>query len=171
MAPSEKSTYGRWRVSFGGVQPAASGLPDPVGYHPSAGREQEDANAKQRRSVDASLKQKKAWEIATGQSKNIGMMCFMMYMSGSGIQIFSILVTFNGIITPVRSIMSSAKPFEGLIDDKVDTTGPRLLFVAINLAGLAFAVYRLNIMGLLPTTVSDWVSSLPAPLVLEYSAS
>lgn len=37
------------------------------------------------------LRQQKAWELATSPAKAVPMQAFMMYMSGSGIQIFSIM--------------------------------------------------------------------------------
>lgn len=37
------------------------------------------------------LRQQKAWELATAPAKQVPMQAFMMYMSGSGIQIFSIM--------------------------------------------------------------------------------
>ena len=183
MPSSALGTFGRWRSASAGasseraVATGAGAIPDPVGYSVQAGRPAEaqadDAAVTKRRAADAQLKQKRAWDIATGQTKQVGMTCFMMYMSGSGVQIFSILVTCNGILQPLRAILASGKPFEPLSDasGKVDVTGPRLLFCAIQAAGLAFAVYRLNVMGLLPTTVSDWVSGLPPPAATEFAAT
>ncbi|KAG5540814.1 hypothetical protein RHGRI_020895 [Rhododendron griersonianum] len=46
-------------------------------------------------------------------------------------------------------------------DSKVDLLAPKLLFIALNLGGLALGVWKLNTLGLLPTHASDWVSSLP----------
>lgn len=37
------------------------------------------------------LRQQKAWELATSPAKAVPMQAFMMYMSGTGIQIFSIM--------------------------------------------------------------------------------
>ena len=46
---------------------------------------------------------------ATGQLKNMGFMAFMMWMSGSQIQIFSIMMTANGIYQPLAAIASSGQ--------------------------------------------------------------
>ncbi|KAI8015211.1 Protein CYCLOPS [Camellia lanceoleosa] len=46
-------------------------------------------------------------------------------------------------------------------DNKLDLLGPKLLFIAHNLGGLALGVWKLNSLGLLRTHASDWVSSLP----------
>jgi len=44
---------------------------------------------------------------------------------------------------------------------------PRLVYCAIHGAALAFAVYRIHLMGLLPTHLSDWVAAIQAPEVKE----
>ena len=46
---------------------------------------------------------------ATGQLKNMGMMAFMMWMSGTQIQIFSIMMTANGIYQPIAAIANSGQ--------------------------------------------------------------
>lgn len=40
---------------------------------------------------------------------------------------------------------------------------PRLLFCLINLAGLAFGLWKVNGMGLLPTHASDYSSAMSVP--------
>ncbi|KAK4572584.1 hypothetical protein RGQ29_030844 [Quercus rubra] len=59
--------------------------------------------------------------------------------------------------------------FEPYKDSKVELLGPKLLFIALNLGGLALGVWKLNTLGLLPTHASDWVSSLPPAQEVEYS--
>ncbi len=55
-------------------------------------------------------------------------------------------------------------------DGKLDIMTPRALYCAIHLAGLLFALYRLNGMGMLPTHVSDFASALLPPRAAEFSA-
>lgn len=45
-------------------------------------------------------------EIAVGPGKTVLMNSFMMYMSGAGIHIFSIMITFMGIMNPVKAILN-----------------------------------------------------------------
>ncbi|RYR55388.1 hypothetical protein Ahy_A06g030615 isoform A [Arachis hypogaea] len=59
--------------------------------------------------------------------------------------------------------------FEPYKDSRVELLGPKLLFIALNLGGLALGVWKLNALGLLPTHTSDWVSSLPPAQEVEYS--
>lgn len=44
-------------------------------------------------------------EIAMGPGKTVLMNGFMMYMSGAGIHIFSIMITFMGIMNPAKAIL------------------------------------------------------------------
>ena len=46
---------------------------------------------------------------ATGQLKNMGMMAFMMWMSGNQIQIFSIMMTANGIYQPILALSKAGE--------------------------------------------------------------
>jgi Protein of unknown function (DUF1077) len=50
---------------------------------------------------------------------------------------------------------------------KMNVLVPRLLFCLIHFGGLAFAVHRINTMGLLPVHASDWVSALQVPVIKE----
>lgn len=52
-------------------------------------------------------KQSALYGRATGTLKNIGFMCFMMWMSGSQIHLFSIMMTVSGIYQPLAAIMNS----------------------------------------------------------------
>lgn len=47
----------------------------------------------------------RAMEIALGPGKTVVMNGFMMYMSGAGIHIFSIMITFMGILNPAKAIL------------------------------------------------------------------
>ncbi|KAM7274848.1 hypothetical protein ACFE04_016714 [Oxalis oulophora] len=140
----------RWAVEFTDNSPSLRDIPDPPGF------------------TRASQEQK-AWEVAQAPFKNLLMMGFMMWMAGSTVHLFSIGITFSALLQPLTALQGVAKVFDPYKDSKVDLLGPKLLFIALNLGGLALGVWKLNTLGLLPTHASDWVSSLsPAPEV-EYS--
>ena len=46
---------------------------------------------------------------ATAQAKQVGFMCFMMYMMGSGLHMMSILMTRGGLAGPVMAIWKSGE--------------------------------------------------------------
>ena len=120
-------------------------------------------------SLTSAVRVQKAYMFAMSQWQSIGMMGFMMYMSGNGVQIFSIMVTLGGIFNPIKAILRSGKTFERFADEKTDMTGPRLAFCGVQCAGLALALWKLNAMGLLPTHASDWVSGMRPPTPLEHA--
>ncbi|CAK7266226.1 hypothetical protein SEPCBS57363_001988 [Sporothrix epigloea] len=106
------------------------------------------------------LKVKKAWEVALGPVKALPMTAIMMYMSGNSLQIFSIMMVFMAFKNPIMGILGTQQAFE-----RFDTPSNRgqmlqakLAFVAMQILALALGVWKLNGMGLLPTTRSDWLA-------------
>nr|DAD20179.1 TPA_asm: hypothetical protein HUJ06_021642 [Nelumbo nucifera] len=157
----------RWAIDFtdNSTSPSSRDIPDPLGYA-RASQDQDDSTvSRQKKDAEANWKAQKAWEVAQAPFKNLLMMGFMMWMAGSTVHLFSIGITFSALWQPINAL----QVFEPYKDSKVDTLGPKLLFIALNLAGLALGVWKLNTLGLLPTHASDWVSSLPPAQEVEYS--
>jgi hypothetical protein len=51
---------------------------------------------------------------ATGQAKSIGFLAFMMWMSGGGVHLFSLMMTASGLYQPVMAIAKSGEgEYEG----------------------------------------------------------
>lgn len=48
-------------------------------------------------------------EKATGAFKSVGLLCFMMWMSGSQLHIFSMMSTMSGVFQPLSAILSSGQ--------------------------------------------------------------
>ncbi|KAJ2548587.1 hypothetical protein EV175_004773 [Coemansia sp. RSA 1933] len=126
--------------------------------------------------ADLALRTKKAWEVAMGPGKSLPMQAFMAWMSGTSVSIFSILITGMILMTPAKTIMSVQQTFapleragKGSGGAKLDLTLQKAVYVAINVAGILFGIYRLSIMGLLPTTSSDWLAFIPAKRYIEFS--
>lgn len=61
-------------------------------------------------------------------------------------------------------------PAEASEGGQLNTLFPRLLYCLIQAGGLAFGLWKLNTMGLLPTHASDYVSSLRVPTSQEFSS-
>ncbi|KAH9464894.1 hypothetical protein MJO28_001400 [Puccinia striiformis f. sp. tritici] len=122
------------------------------------------------------LRQKKAWDLALAPAKQVPMQGFMMWMSGSGVQIFSVMMVYmliKGAITASISVNQTFKPFESTIPSTpspsstkkplTKSTKPKslvpqkLTFVACQSLLLILGLWKVNGMGLLPTRSSDWI--------------
>ena len=84
---------------------------------------------------------------------------FMLWMSGSSIQIFSIMATGMALINPLKGIGSIEQSFSRF--DGVDLKIPKLIYIALQGLSIAVALYKCSTMGLLPVTSADWTSYLP----------
>ena len=113
----------------------------------------------------AAKKKNRAMSIAVKPGQQILMNAFMMYMSGSQLNIFSISVTSSAILSPLAGIFGMQQQFGALQD--VDLTMPKLLFVALNLVWLAVGLYKMSSMRLLPTTSADFTHKLEWKEMLE----
>ncbi|KAJ2632603.1 hypothetical protein H4R22_001138 [Coemansia sp. RSA 1290] len=152
------------------VGKSQSKFENPAGYSASASAA--SASGASSRADDSSLRASKAWEVAMGPGKALPMQAFMAWMSGTNVSIFSIIITGMILMTPLKSLVSvhqTFAPLERAKGPQVDLTMQKLAFVAINVAGVLFGIYRLSIMGLLPTTSSDWLAFIPAKQYVEYS--
>ncbi|KUJ16393.1 uncharacterized protein LY89DRAFT_707665 [Mollisia scopiformis] len=106
------------------------------------------------------LKLKKAWEVALAPVKQLPMTAIMMYMSGNSLQIFSIMMVVMAFKNPVVGLMATQQAFERF---ETEGTRPKLVlvkavYVAMQILALALGVWKVNGMGLLPTTRSDWLA-------------
>lgn len=52
----------------------------------------------------AALKEKRAWELAFSPAKSLPMQAFMLYMSGGGVQIFSMGIVFMLLFSPFKNV-------------------------------------------------------------------
>ncbi|KAK9804566.1 hypothetical protein WJX73_000209 [Symbiochloris irregularis] len=164
-----------WRVDFDANESALvrqKRVADPPGHDLAAARDMVAQSTVSTRSSLWKMKQQALYSRATGQVKNVGLMCFMMWMSGAQIHLFSIMMTVSGIYQPLSSIFKSGEMFppESSEDGQLDTLRPRLLYIAIHIAALGFGLWKLAGMGLLPTNASDFVSAMSVPRALEWSA-
>jgi hypothetical protein len=96
----------------------------------------------------------------------------LQYMSGTHITIWSMMMTGNGLVTPLNQISNVNKQFKRFEskDNSVDLTTPKLIFIALNLASLGVALYKMKAMGLLPVTAADWTGYLVQKSWEEYGA-
>ncbi|KAL4797138.1 hypothetical protein BDV19DRAFT_359774 [Aspergillus venezuelensis] len=143
---------------------STTSIPDPPGFSRRAttgkGRtEKSTANPSKPAETDT-LKLKKAWEIALAPSKQLPMNAIMMYMSGNSLQIFSIMMVFMLFKGPIQGLINTNSVFAKFESETLrgKLLGVKLVYIAMQLLLLALGVWKVNAMGLLPTTRSDWLA-------------
>ncbi|KAK4234704.1 ER membrane protein complex subunit 4 [Achaetomium macrosporum] len=150
-------------------KPKQAGIPDPPGFPSSISVSSSKKDAKDSKAVQRkpptpdemdTLKLKKAWEVALAPIKSLPMTAIMMYMSGNSLQIFSIMMVFMAFKNPFMGILSTNQAFERFETDsnRARIFQVKLAYVAMQLVALALGVWKVNSMGLLPTTRSDWLA-------------
>ncbi|KAL2004421.1 hypothetical protein VTN02DRAFT_32 [Thermoascus thermophilus] len=175
----------QWVVALKNPAPArppkTANIPDPPGFSSKAVGKQ---RAQQQPSTTTptpsrpvetdTLKLKKAWEIALAPTKQLPMNAIMMYMSGNSLQIFSIMMVFMLFKGPIQGLMATNTTFSKFETDATrgKLVGVKAVYVLMQLLLLALGVWKVNAMGLLPTTRSDWLAweSEREPLERAYFA-
>ncbi|KAG9253238.1 uncharacterized protein F5Z01DRAFT_158377 [Emericellopsis atlantica] len=143
----------------------SSAIPDPPGFHSSvvSNKSGKDAKVQPRQAKTPeemdTLKLKKAWEVALAPVKSLPMTAIMMYMSGSSLQIFSIMMVVMAFKNPLMGIVNTQQAFERFESPSVSgrLLQVKLVYVVCQLVALAVGIWKVNQMGLLPTTRSDWL--------------
>lgn len=76
----------------------------------------------------------------------------MMYMSGNGLQIFSIMMVVMAFKNPIVGLMATNSAFTRFESEgnKTKILGAKATYVAMQLIALALGVWKVNQMGLLP---------------------
>jgi hypothetical protein len=95
---------------------------------------------------------------------------FMLWMCGSAIGIFSIMMTANALMGPIKALLSVNQYFSKFEKEEgMDLTNPKLMYIGIQIVGLAMGLYKCSTLGLLPLTSADWTSLIPLKVYKEYS--
>ena len=130
-----------------------------------------EAQLTQQKKHKADIMAKRAMETGLAPGKNIFMQGFMMYMSGSSINIWSMMVVGHAFYNPIKALLSIDAAFAryASVDAEIDLTLPKLAFIGCNAAMLALALWKLNTMRLLPITAADWTSFLVDKVDVESS--
>jgi ER membrane protein complex subunit 4 len=116
-----------------------------------------------------SLKLKKAWELALAPAKQLPMNAIGMYMTGNSLQIFSIMMVFMLFKGPITALFNIQGTFQRLESEgnKQQMILVKLAFIGCNMLALALGIWKVNGMGLLPTTRSDWLAWEEARVPVE----
>ena len=93
----------------------------------------------------------------------------MLWMSGSGVHIFSIMITYQALSSPVTAMLNTNKTFKQFEDRKMGSAEKthlllsKLIYIGMSMVAMSGGLYKMSMMGLLPNTPSDWVSFLSVP--------
>jgi len=169
----------QWVLDLNSSAPPKSknaGYPDPPGYSTSTTVSKSSNKSGTKSQKDAStsvsvrkaptteemdtLKLKKAWEIAIAPAKQLPMNAIGMYMSGNSLQIFSIMMVFMLFKGPIQAIINIQNVFARFETEgtKQQIIMVKLVYIAMNLLAMGLGIWKVNGMGLLPTTRSDWLA-------------
>ncbi|QRV97417.1 hypothetical protein RhiJN_25436 [Ceratobasidium sp. AG-Ba] len=122
------------------------------------------AQTKSKEESYEALKDKRAWDMAISPAKSLPMNAFMLYMSGNGVQIFSIGILVMLLLNPIKAIASINSAFASFAPKNSDPTAfttlslQKLAFIGCNILTMALGIYKCRSMGLIPTGTGDWLA-------------
>ena len=118
--------------------------------------------------MQLAAKQRNVMAISYGPGKNLFTTAFMLWMSGSSIQIFSIMMTGMALINPLKALFSINETFRAYEKEEgIDLKIPKLIFASLQVLSIGVALYKCSTMGLLPVTSADWINYLPRVTYIE----
>jgi len=88
----------------------------------------------------------------------------MLYMSGGGIQIFSIGIVFMLLFSPLKSLSGTNKAFAQFAPAHSDanatlTLAPqKVAYLLANILTVSLGLWKCNQMGLIPLGTADWLA-------------
>ncbi|KAF9484911.1 DUF1077-domain-containing protein [Pholiota conissans] len=140
-------------------------LPPPPGFTKSSSslKTQSKKSAVSTASYDA-LKEKRAWDAAIGPAKSLPMQAFMLYMSGGGVQVFSIGIVFMLLLSPFKNIAGMNEAFAQYAPTSKPSNSiatlplQKIVYILCNLLTLGVGLWKCRSMGLLPTGTGDWLA-------------
>jgi len=141
-------------------------LPPPPGFaHTSSYKPAKAAVSNTSTSASyTELKEKRAWDLAISPAKSLPMQAFMLYMSGGGVQIFSMGIVFMLLITPFKNFAAINTAFAPFAPSPSSPKSllvlplQKLVYILANLLTLALGLWKCRSMGLLPTGTGDWLA-------------
>ncbi|CAG8592237.1 1722_t:CDS:2 [Paraglomus occultum] len=170
----------KWSIDFASLDPSRGrsqvAVQDPPGFALSSSQTHTKGNLKGKKDAppttdQETLKVKKAWEAAFSPGKSIPMNAFMLWMSGSGVTIFSVMITGMLFFSPIKALMGVDSVFERYESpkNKRQLLVPKMVYILLQLCTMGLGLYKCSSMGLLPTATSDWLAFMEPKTVTEYS--
>ncbi|KAF4657218.1 ER membrane protein complex subunit 4 [Perkinsus chesapeaki] len=159
--------FDKWDLTFPEKTSKKDSLPDPTGFKWRLQQTGEAAGqqAIQKLAQQKAILEKRAWETAISPAKSIFMNLFMLWMSGSGPGLFSILIVGYATMNTVKSLAKCNQAFEQFA--AVNVLLQKLAYIGINLAILAYLANHAANMGILPIASGDWIQFIPEQKVVQ----
>ncbi|KAL6261007.1 ER membrane protein complex subunit 4 [Pogonomyrmex barbatus] len=157
----------KWALDFAHKtkQDKSVEIPSPPGYTPTGALFH---NVEYMRESDSNhLIIKKSWDLALGPLKQVPMNLFILYMAGSSVSIFPIMMVGMLIIKPVKALFTLQQTFK--VIEGTHACGQKFVYFLGQLVNIALALYKCQSMGLLPTHASDWLAFVEPQMRVEYS--
>lgn len=140
-------------------------MPDPPGFKAKGEREstwkpKSQSDSGKRKDIEA-LQVQKAWQIALQPAKAIPMNLIMSYMSGTSLQIIPIMTALMLLSGPIKSIFGVRKAFKPVLGNSATESQiatAMAMYIIFQMALMFIGLRKLNSMGLIPNTRSDWLS-------------
>uniref|UniRef100_A0A7S4HY57 ER membrane protein complex subunit 4 n=1 Tax=Vannella robusta TaxID=1487602 RepID=A0A7S4HY57_9EUKA len=160
-ARSGQAGGSRWSLNFSKVEKVNSDCLPPGFQQDFSVVEQNTSKAasRDRRTAKAQLKSKKAWEVAKSPMGGIFMTMFMLWLSGSSVNIFSISITMYSLINPIKAIFNVSSGFKRFEEPNTSLLAQKFVYIFFQLVGFSIALYKAYYLGLLPSA-ADWSSYL-----------
>jgi Protein of unknown function (DUF1077). len=115
------------------------------------------------------MKQAKAWEASNRPLHSMISTFLMLFMSGSGLNIFSIIITCMAMWNPIKAFVTTGSVFAPYEGEGVSLLMPKFKYLALNTVVMMAGLYKFSIMGLLPVNAEDWISLVPISHPIEIS--
>lgn len=107
-----------------------------------------------------------AWSDAFSPGRSLFTSGFMMWMAGNSVHVFSIMSVFTVVFMQFKALFGVFATFKRVVRRNPDLKGRLgghvVLYLALCLFGVVGALYKCQLLGLLPTEEGDWVALLPA---------
>lgn len=145
--------------------PAPPGFKNPTGFQKDTntkegGEKKNSSESAQNIDYDA-LQIKKSWQLAMEPIRTIPVNLIMSYMTGSSLNIIPIMTALMLLSGPLKSILTVGETFKPVLGNRA-TSGPVKLSMFIYVLAQTLLIYigfrKLNQMGLIPNTKSDWLA-------------
>lgn len=141
--------------------------PDPLGYRIAAGENEE---TKKREKNLKEMKLAKAWEMSNRPFQSLISTVLMLYMSGSGLNIFSIIIVSMAMWTPIKATLTVNSTFAPYESEGISLLMPKLKYLGVYFIALLAGLYKFSDMGLIPTNAEDWIGLVPISHPIEVTS-